>query len=246
MSASLGQFVLILSHSLRLLFLLRSVSLLQPLSSSALGHVLLWRLNFLCRGKVSLLASLNGFYDGLDMIVSLYISLSVKVYLTQLLVWQALYFWMSSAATWYLDKSVKCLFLRPLNAAFSSFVLSFTRCIEIIQSQAQEEGDTIKQCVTLCCLGTLNWQKFSVFFFLRRVGGIVSMLNGKITFDTAFLLRSKKLSAKADTLPLTYLSWQHFLDAHFVGTWFSEQDFLSSLPLPLLQRHSPSFSSLLW
>lgn len=83
----------------------------SSLSSSASGHVLLWWLHFLCRGKVSLLASLNGFYDGLDMIVSLYISLSVKVYLTQLCIWQALSFWMSSAAAWYLEESVKCFFL---------------------------------------------------------------------------------------------------------------------------------------
>lgn len=159
---------------------------------------------------------------------------------------------MSSAAAWYLDKSVKCLFFRPLNAAFSSFVLSFTRCIEIIQSQAQEEGDRINHGVTKMELTPLkqpllSWhtelaEVFSIFL-LRRVGGIVSTLNGKITFDTAFLLRSKKLSAKADTLPLTYLSWKHFLDllGHDIQNKIS-----SPRSLCLCYKHSPSFSSLLW
>ena len=80
MSASLGQLVLILSHT-RLLFLLYSVSLILSLGpcSTVMASFSLLR-------EVSLLTSLNGFYDALDTIVSRYILLSVKEYLMQLFI----------------------------------------------------------------------------------------------------------------------------------------------------------------
>lgn len=106
MSASLGQLVLIHSHSPFApfsSFILSLILSLRPCSTVMTSFSLL--------REVSLLTGLNGFYDGLDTIVSIHILLSVKVYFTQLFIWPAFSFWMTAAGAtvpWQVCKTLLC------------------------------------------------------------------------------------------------------------------------------------------